>query len=333
MVKYKILILTDHSVHSKENSVYDLANALRRHPKASCLHVASRGNTLNSGLFFDFNSTDLEVFEVKKNMNYQRSGKQFLVRNLPANLLDYDVLLLRLPRPIPKGFFDYLANQFNPRPIINNPKGIEEVGSKAFLLNFPSIIPPSKLCRTLEEIKSFGEQFPIVLKPVENYGGKGIIRLENGFIFEKDQQFPLDTYKPMLLKQLKEGGYLAMQFLKNVSQGDKRIVVVDGQVVGASLRLPPKDSWLCNAAQGGSSHFAQVDEQELDMTQLISEKVKPKGIVVLGIDTLVNDDGKRILSEINTLSVGGIKQIAKLSKQPLVEKTADLIMGYISKNY
>lgn len=332
MMSYRILILTDHLAHSKENSIYSLASALRKHPQVQYLHVASRGNPANNKFFYDFTSTELEVFEVKKNINYQKSGKQFLVRNLHNNLRYYDVVLLRLPRPIPDRFFDYLAEQFNVNHIINHPKGIEEVGSKAFLLNFPTITPPAKLCLTVEEIKGFGAAFPIVLKPVESYGGQGIVKLENGIVYDKDQQFSLAEYLPMLEKQLALGGYLAMKFLKNVSQGDKRIVVVNGEVIGASLRLPTKDSWLCNAAQGGSSHFAVADEDELEMVNIINDKVQSKGIVMYGMDTLVDDDGKRVLSELNTLSVGGIKQIAKLSKQPLVEKTATLIMKYITKH-
>jgi glutathione synthase len=120
-----------------------------------------------------------------------------------------------------------------------------------------------------------------------------------------------------------------VKFLKNVSQGDKRIVVVNGRIMGASLRLPPTDSWLCNVAKGGSSNFAKADSDEIDMIDKINPKLAEMGIIMYGVDTLVDDDGNRVLSELNTTSIGGLPQIAKLMGKPLVKEAADLIWNYI----
>ena len=114
-----------------------------------------------------------------------------------------------------------------------------------------------------------------------------------------------------------------MKYLKNVKQGDKRIVVVNGEILGASLRLPAENSWLCNVAMGGSSNVAQVEKEEEEIIQLINPTLSDKGIVMYGVDTLVSDDGKRVLSEINTTSIGGLPQIAAMNNLPLVEQAID----------
>ena len=122
-----------------------------------------------------------------------------------------------------------------------------------------------------------------------------------------------------------------MKFLKNVDQGDKRVVVIDGQIVGGALRKPPEGSWICNAARGGSSSYVEADKTEESMAARIHEKVSPHGIGIFGMDTLVGDDGIRKLSELNTLSIGGIAPMEESSGKPLVKKAANLLWHYITK--
>jgi len=81
--------------------------------------------------------------------------------------------------------------------------------------------------------------------------------------------------------------YLGVKFLSNVSQGDKRIVVVNGKVLGASLRLPAQDSWICNVAMGGSSNYAEIDEAERQIIQRINPTLSRLGLVMYGVDTLM----------------------------------------------
>ena len=120
--------------------------------------------------------------------------------------------------------------------------------------------------------------------------------------------------------------------MKNVGQGDKRIVVINGEIVGSALRLPPKGGWICNSSQGGNAHYAKADEREQWIVEQLNQALLPRGIAMYGVDTLVDDDGQRILSEVNTLSIGGVKQMAALSGKPLVKKSADLLVEYIQGN-
>ena len=124
---------------------------------------------------------------------------------------------------------------------------------------------------------------------------------------------------------------MAVKFLKNVDKGDKRIVVVNGKIIGSSLRLPAKDSWLCNVAMGGSSVAAVANDEEIKIVERINPKLSELGIVMYGVDTLMGDNGKRVLSEINTTSIGGVVQMEKQQGASLVKRTTNRICDFINK--
>ncbi len=328
MKPIKLLILTDHSKHSQENSLYTLVQKFCQHPLCASVHIASRGNPANESFFYDLTRTTVWVHKAKEDFDFQVDGRQFVEDNQQSDLAYYDRIFIRLPHPVAPTFFNFLEANFLPEHIVNRPSGILETGSKAFLLHFKEWCAPIKWCETLEDILEFKKHFPIVLKPAYNYGGKGIVKIEGEKIVLGNQIHSLTDYLPLLEENVQNEGYLAMQYLKNVQKGDKRVIVVNGQIIGASLRLPPAGSWLCNAAQGGSSNYAIPDKEEVQMTQVIAPILKSRGVIMFGFDTLVGDDGKRKLSEINTMSIGGIKQAAQLANRPLVKKTVDLLMGY-----
>lgn len=333
MQKFKVLVLTDHTNHSAENSLYALLQSMRKHPRCAQIDVATRANISNDGFFKNFVSKDLVVSEVDESFEFSADGKAFQNNLRSVNVKDYDAVWLRMPPPLSKSFLIFLKHKFPNLVFINDPDGIYQTGSKAFLENFPTCCAPMKICKSVEDIIDFKNKFPIVLKPFRDYGGKGIVRIDGNQVWDGKTELTFDKFVKRLSTAQKEENfkieYLGVKFLKNVSQGDKRIVVVDGKIMGASLRLPPKDSWICNVAMGGTSNPSEVDEAEIEIIKTINPLLSELGIVMYGVDTLVGDDGKRILSEINTTSIGGLPQIAKLSGQPLVEEAIDLIWKYI----
>lgn len=333
MKTYKILVLTDHSGHSQHNSLYALMNTLAVHPQCKILYVASRGNKANDAFFQDQASTALEAKKIIADFQFDATGRQFLDEQDQVNITDFDVIMMRLPRPITDDFLRHL-NQIDEGLIfINNPQGIIETSTKAFLLNFPSVCPPMELCKTKEAVIAFAQKNKMVLKPLKEYGGKGIVKIENGIVTDGDDTLTLERYLNKIEKTLTEDGYLAMQFLENVSQGDKRILVVNGEILASSLRLPAEGSWLCNVAQGGTSVSSEVTTEEEEMIQKITPLLLEKGIVVFGADTLVDDNDKRVLSEVNTLSIGGFPQAAVQTGKPVVEMAINNIIDYINKQY
>ncbi|GAB5555352.1 MAG: hypothetical protein Sapg2KO_49430 [Saprospiraceae bacterium] len=328
MQKFKILVFTDHSGHSAENSIYALLLALKQQPNCDYIEVASRGLVANKSFFQDLKGTQLTVSRVDDTFQYSAEGSFFHQQQKQVDLRDYDVLFLRLPHPIRPGFWDHLISHFPEQCIFNQPTGIQISGNKRFLLELAEWCPPIRLCQNKAAVLAFAKKFPIVLKPLEGYGGKGIVKIDQGKAWLGNQAINLDEFLTEMETQNQV--YLGMKYLKNVTEGDKRIVVIYGQVIGASLRLPPEDSWLCNAAQGGQSVNTSLRPEEELMAKDLSEKLGKLGVMFFGFDTLVDDHGQRVLSEVNTLSIGGLKQMdAQQKEQQLLSKAANQIMDYI----
>jgi len=273
MKKLKLLVLTDHSNHSSENSLYALVQAMRKHPRCAQIDVATRGDSGNELFFEKRMSRNLFVSKADESFAFSSDG----------------------------------MSEFPHQLIINDPIGIYKTGTKEFLANFADCCPPMAICKTIKDIQNFKERFPIVLKPFRDYGGRGIVRIDGNTVWDGKEK---KTFK-QFTKQLegKSINYLGVKFLKRVGEGDKRIVVVNGQIMGASLRLPAAGSWICNVAQGGSSNLTEVSEEEVKIIQKIDPVLSKMGIVMYGVDTLVDDDGKRVLSEINTTSIGGLPKL------------------------
>jgi glutathione synthase len=124
---------------------------------------------------------------------------------------------------------------------------------------------------------------------------------------------------------------LAMKYLPNVSKGDKRIVVANGKIMLSTIRYPSRDSWLCNIAQGGVSKMAQPSPNERKIAHTLSPVLKNFGVILYGFDTLVNNRGKRILSEINTLSIGGIKPAEVESGRKIAPTIAQRIINHLNQ--
>ena len=329
MRKYNMLVLTDHSVHKGDNSIYALLRELRADPSCAGLDVASKGVALNKP-FFEGRQTDrLFAVSVDPSFAFTPGGEAFSRQLREVTPGQYDVLFLRIPPPVEPTFWEFLSGIYPPERTINRPNGIYLTGAKSFLLRFPEVCPPMRLCRTADDIRAFAQQFPIVLKPMRSYGGRGIVRIEGEKAWLELQEINYQEFLRNL--EAHPFDYLGMQFLRNVYLGDKRIIVVNGRIIGAALRFPPPGSWLCNAAQGGRAEASEPDEAELAIAERINPVLHSFGIIKYGFDTLVNDEGKRVLSEINTMSIGGLAPLEELSGKPVVRQAAQTIWQYVKE--
>lgn len=302
------------------------------HPKCSCLDIASRAYVENK-LFFDGEvQGEVMVSEAKADFSFDSTGKSYSGLN-KTYVKDYDLLFMRLPRPIPDEFLIGLSSAFKDKVIVNHPDGILKTSNKKFLLNFPELCPPMQMCNRLEDIISFSERFDVVLKPLKDYGGKGILRLSEGIVNDGVSNQEALPYLKAREEYIREEGYLAMKYLKNVVKGDKRLLVVDGEILASSLRLPSSGSWLCNVSQGGRSEIAKPETEEIEIVKEINPVLNGLGVLIYGVDTLVEDNNKRVLSEINTLSIGGFVQSQRQTGQPIIQILLDKIFNHADNCY
>lgn len=326
--QYNVLVLTDHSRHSDQNSIYALLQEMLKHDQCGQILVASRGLDSNKAFFQDMDANALRASVVQPDFAYTGDGNYFNRDLQVVEPTKIDIVFMRLPRPVSDEFLRWIDDTFEHGTIINKPSGIIETSSKSFLLNFPEQCPSMSLCRSIDDVLASAKRNPIVLKPLKEYGGKGILKIDGDKLDDGKEIYKTGEYLKTIEDALKNDGYLSMKFLKNVTQGDKRILVVGGEIMASSLRIPAEGSWLCNVAQGGSSVPSEVTDEEKQMIEAITPALLERGIFIYGADTLMDDDGSRILSEVNTLSIGGFMQAEEQTNRPILLETINKFFNY-----
>lgn len=326
-MKLNMLVVTDHSTHSDTNSVYQLSRALLHDPRCGTIWVCSKGNQQNSAFFEGLPDAEIYAPEVTVLFTFEASGSYFQQTVTPLVRERIDVILVRMPQPVDPAFLFSLESIVPPHHIINSPAGIVETATKAFLMDVSYLCPDPLICHSMREALELSRQKEIVLKPMHSYGGRGIVRLSTDHCWNENECMPLDQLSSFLSDD--HFPMLAMKFLKNVTQGDKRTIVANRQILGSALRLPAPGSWMCNVAQGGSAVLAEADEDEHIIQEILTPILFRKGVVIFGFDTLVDDDGRRVLSEINTLSIGGLMPLQEMSGRPILKRTAELLWDYV----
>lgn len=326
-MKYNMLVVTDHTTHSATNSLYELSEVLKNDKRCKNIWVASRGFEKNQAFFDAERNAAIYSTPVRKGFEYDPDGTYFKHHSIQIEKGDIDCILVRMPQPLDRHFLLSLEQIVAPHRIINNPAGTIETSSKEFLLQVPHLCPEIKMCYSADEAVEMSHSFEIVLKPLYMYKGLGIARLSPQHFWSG-----LDRYEAEKIHTLippENFPMLAMRYLPNVSFGDKRTIVVNNHILGSALRMPSPGSWICNVAQGGQAILSQADLEEHAIEKELTPLLYKKGIVMYGFDTLVNDDGLRVLSEINTLSIGGIGPMQELSGRPILHATATLLWDYI----
>jgi glutathione synthase len=192
----RILALTDHKSHHSQNSIYPLLRAMAEHPRTKEVAVASRAVERNRSFFYEMMPGPVEVQVVDNQFTFSQRESFFGKTGQLRYLSDYDLILFRLPRPVVEGFFSFVCQQY-PKPegvMINHPAGIEQTSNKAFLLEVADLCPPIQLLKSLDDIESFRRLFPVVLKPLEEYGGKGLVRIEQDVVWEGNRQLSFEEF-------------------------------------------------------------------------------------------------------------------------------------------
>lgn len=329
MKDFSLLILTDHRTHSEHNSFYGLFRAFFKHPKIKKVAVASREYAENEAFFKGDMQAALHGY-LPKPLPFSDwtwpTPQQLETLEVHA----YDIVFLRLPEPSPELFFTELENAFPKVLFINRPSGILKAGSKAYLTHFPNLCPPLRLLKSPKEALELSKEMDIVLKPLRNYGGKGILKIEQEELFmgnEKHDVSELDRFWD------RRGSMLAMKYLPYLKAGDKRTVVVNGHIQFSTVRYPPPDSWICNVSQGGRSEMSTPNPEEKQMAEQLSEHLLPEGIILFGFDTLVNEEGTRKLSEINVQSIGGIVPAERATGKPIADQIVSHLLTYAAEHH
>lgn len=211
---------------------------------------------------------------------------------------DVDVVLMRQDPPFDLGYITatHLLERIQHRTlVVNDPVSVRNAPEKLFVLDYARFMPPTLVTRSLEEVKAFQQRHgEIVVKPLHGNAGSAVIHIA-------DDGKNLSAIAE-LFGQVWREPFMAQAFIREVAGGDKRIVLVDGEVAGAINRIPGKGEIRSNLAAGGSAQATILSESEQQICDALAPELKKRGLIFVGIDVI----GGKWLTEINVTSPTGI---------------------------
>jgi glutathione synthase len=233
-----------------------------------------------------------------------KEGDHFTLGEIKrTEVLDFDVALLRQDPPFDLAYITttHLLERVHPKTlIVNNPASVRNAPEKMFVTEFTDLMPPTLLSHDLDEIKSFrAAHGDIVMKPLYGKGGEAV------FLLRKDDlNFGslYDLFSSMFREQ-----WVIQKFLPEVKQGDKRIILIDGEFAGAVNRVPAEGDLRSNMVRGGSPKSTDLSKREQEICKRLGPALKERGLLFVGIDVI---DGW--LTEINVTSPTGVRAIKNL---------------------
>ena len=233
-----------------------------------------------------------------------------------VDLATLDVVWLRQDPPFDMAYLTttYLLDMLPATTlVVNNPTEVRANPEKLYIARFPDLVPPTLVTRNVAHIKAFREKHQdIIVKPLYGNGGAGVFHVK-----------PDDENIGSLLEMFLQGSrepVVVQAYLKDVRQGDKRIILVDGEPVGAINRVPQEGEARSNMHAGGTPEPSKLTERDLEICAAIGDDLKARGLIFAGIDVIGN-----YLTEINVTSPTGLQEIRRFDGIALEEKIWDAI--------
>ncbi len=218
------------------------------------------------------------------------------------DLADWDVVWLRQDPPFDMGYITttHILEMIHPRTlVVNDPFWVRNSPEKLLVLRFPDLTPPTLIARDLANIRAFkAEHGDIILKPLYGNGGAGVFRLD-----PNDRN--LASLHELFLGMNREP-LIAQKYVPAVAKGDKRVILVDGEPVGAINRIPAEGETRSNLHVGGRAEKVALTDRDREICARIGPVLREKGQVFVGIDVIGD-----FLTEINVTSPTGIQELER----------------------
>lgn len=232
------------------------------------------------------------------------------------DLSQWDVVLLRQDPPFDMAYITstHLLERIHPKTlVVNNPAEVRNAPEKIWVLEFPDLMPPTLVTRQLADVEAFRREFKdIILKPLYGNGGAAVFRLAPG-----------DTNLGSLVELFQtvfREPFMVQQYRPEVRFGDKRIILVDGEVGGAINRVPSDGETRSNLHVGGTAQETKLTRREQEICDRLSPELKRRGLIFTGIDVIGD-----YLTEINVTSPTGIRQVKAFGGNDIAAMIWDVI--------
>ncbi len=246
-------------------------------------------------------TTPREAFQVEA-ARHQRLG-------------DFDMVLMRKDPPVDVSYLHatwILDHARGKTLLVNDPRGLRELNEHLAVLRFPALTPPTIVTRSADQLRAFQKEQggAIVVKPVDGFGGLGIFVVRDG-----------DPNASSILETSIGAGTrwtIAQKYLPEAVNGDKRIVLVDGEPVGAVLRVPASAEARGNLHVGGRAVKSTIDARDKEIIAALAPYLREHGQVLVGLDVIGG-----MLTELNITSPTGVRHIGRLDDRNVAGDVLD----------
>ena len=237
---------------------------------------------------------------------------------------DFDSVWMRKDPPFDMKFFfaTHLLSLIDQSKcfVMNDPKGLREANEKLYALRFAEQIPQSLVASDMERLKMFMAELggEMIIKPLDGSGGSGVFYL-------RDQ----DRNTNAILEAATDNGrrlVMAQRYLPEIRQGDKRIIVLNGEPLGAVLRVPLESETRGNIHVGGRCVKTDVTERDQEICVALAPMLRSDGLYFVGLDVIGN-----YLTEVNVTSPTGIQEVNALNGVRLESQVVDFVEQEVGK--
>lgn len=290
---------------------------------AIMLEAQARGHSL-----FHYRPSTLalrggSLFATGRDVNVRdEAGNHFAAGEMrSADLGDFDAIHMRQDPPFDMGYITatHLLEAVHPKTlVVNDPIEVRNAPEKLFVMTYRQFMPDTLITRDADELAKFRRAHgDIILKPLYGNGGAGVFRLS-----ESDQNF--SSLVELFLMSFKEP-FIAQAYIPAVRKGDKRIILVDGEIAGAINRVPAANENRSNMHVGGRAEPADITKREHEICEAMGPDLKKRGLIFVGIDVIGD-----YLTEINVTSPTGIREVKRFGGKDIAAMICDAVERRLS---
>ena len=259
-------------------------------------HLVARGHTL--------------AVEDKAGDHYRLSDHR------RVDLAEWDVVLLRQDPPFDLGYITttHLLERIHPKTlVVNDPAHVRNAPEKVWVLEFQDLMPPTMVTRNLEDVRDFRTRHKdIIIKPLYGNGGTSVFRIQPG---DSNLNSLVELFQTVFREP-----FMVQQYRPEVRAGDKRIILIEGEVAGAINRVPAEGETRSNMHVGGTPTPTDLTPRDLEICARLGPYLKERGLIFVGIDVI-----GPYLTEINVTSPTGIRQVKAFGGNDIASMIWDAI--------
>jgi len=283
------------------------------------LEALSRGHEIYFLGLRDLFARDGRSFGFARRCEVMRAVEHFryLDRGADYALETFDAIFMRKDPPADEAYLyaTMLLSRAGDRTfVLNDPAGLREANEKLYTLNFPEVIPPTIVTSSIVRLKRFLEEQggEIIVKPLDGHGGEGVFLASRG---DRNLNAILET-----VTRFESRLIMGQRYLPEIRSGDKRIIVVEGEPLGATLRVPTAEEHRGNIHVGGSCVKAPLTERDRYICKVLAPRLERDGLYFVGLDVIGD-----YLTEVNVTSPTGVQEIDRLDGVRLESRVIDLV--------